>query len=421
MPANPEKYQLTLGFIPLTDCAPLVVALENGLFAAEGLDVSLSREASWATLRDKLAYGLLDGAQMLAALPIAMSLGLGSPKIPTLTALGLDLNGNAITVSNQLFLEMAEAAPRAMSRPEISSSALRAVILAHRAAGRPPLTFAMVYPYSSHHYLLRHWLAAGGIDPDTDLKLTVVPPPLMAERLAAGVIDGYCVGEPWNALAVQQGLGRVIITSHAIWNNHPEKVLGVTEAWAERHPHTHLALLRALLRACAWLDQPEHRPEIVALLAQRHYLDAPADAIGMSMTGTYKFSADQPPVFMEDFNVFHRYAANFPWRSHAEICLAQMARWKQLRDPLDIRAVVRRVYRPDIYRQAAEELGMPYPTIDYKPESCHDGPWMLEQASSPLEMGSDLALEGLDYHPQQLSAYLQSLRAGHLIGALPAG
>lgn len=412
MTAVVEKQALTLGFIPLTDCAPLVVALEKELFAAEGLDVTLSRENSWATIRDKVGIGLLDGAQMLAGLPLAATLGLGCSRMPMLTALGLDLNGNAITVSRTLYARMQEADPVALATPVTSAQALAKVIAADHAAGRPKLTFAMVFPVSSHHYMLRHWLVSGGIDPDRDVHLTVIPPPQMVMHLQKGTIDGYCVGEPWNALAVSEGLGCAVITSYEIWNNHPEKVFGVTTEWAERHPRTHQAVLRALIRACRWLDEPDNRFEAARLLADPQYIAVPEAVLSMSLTGAFQRVPGQSPEVMPDFNVFYRYAANFPWRSHAEISLVQMYRWGQLRQVVDIKALAAQVYRPDLYRQAAAALELAYPTVDTKTEDSHSVAWTLTEASTPLTLGADRALADLHYLPGDVWDYLASSAAG---------
>ncbi|MGF1525867.1 MAG: CmpA/NrtA family ABC transporter substrate-binding protein [Candidatus Competibacterales bacterium] len=384
-----EKTNLTLGFVPLTDCAPLVVALEKGLFAQCGLDVELSRESSWASVRDKVAVGLLDGAHLLAGIPLAASLGVGAPVMTMVTALSLGLNGNAITVSNALFERMAEVDAGAY-RPATSARALGKMVANTRASSKPPrpLTFAMVYPVSTHHYLLRQWLALGGIDLK-EVEIVVVPPPLMVDQLAKGAIDGFCVGEPWNALAVHRGLGKVVITSYELWNNHPEKVFGVHRAWAERHPHTHQALLVALLQASHWLDDPQNRQEAVDLLARGAYVDAPREVIAASLTGHYPWSAGEEARALGDFHVFYRYAATFPWRSHARLLLAQMRACGQLKVDVDLDAVAAQVYRPDLYRQAARCLRLPYPTVDYKPEGINGDSWMLAEATSPIAMGPD--------------------------------
>ncbi len=230
-------------------------------------------------------------------------------------------------------------------------------------------------------YQLRSWMGAAGIDPDRDVHLLVVPPPQMVSQLKAGHIDGFCVGEPWNQAAVAEGLGRVLITSYELWNNGPEKVFGVNQEWAEQHPNTHRAVLMALLEASRWLDAHENRPEVVDLISRPAYVNAPKDLIGMSMTGTFRYGPGEDLVVMPDFNVFFRFAANFPWRSHAEWFIGQMVRWGQVEDPVDVVAKAARVYRPDLYREAAEALGLAMPSIDRKPEGGHGRGWTLTEAT----------------------------------------
>jgi ABC-type nitrate/sulfonate/bicarbonate transport system substrate-binding protein len=409
-----EKTAITLGFIPLTDCAPLVIAQEKGWFAKYGLDVTLSKETSWANIRDKVALGILDGAQMLAPMPLAMSLGIGPIHKPMVTAFTMDLNGNAITVSNSLYERMQRADAAAMAERPLGARALKAVLDADRKAGRPPLTFAMVFPESTHNYELRYWMAAAGIDPERDVRLVVVPPPQMVGQLERGSIDGYCVGEPWNAQAVQAGIGRTLITKYEIWNNSPEKVLGVTQEWAEQYPNTHHALLLALLEAGRWLDEPDHRIEAAALIARSVYVNAPEYVVRMSMTGTFQYAADEMPRALPDFNVFHRYAANFPWRSHALWFISQMIRWGQLGHAVDMQAVAEEVYRPDLYRRAAAELSLPCPGIDYKTEGKHDAGWKLYEGDTSLLMGADRFLDGRLFDPSQPLEYLRGFAVQHM-------
>jgi nitrate/nitrite transport system ATP-binding protein len=401
-----EKTSLNLGFIPLTDCAPLAVARERGYFEAHGLDVSLSRESSWANVRDKLCIGMLDGAHLLAGIPLYATANPQGHCTPMVAALSLDLNGNAITVSTALYAELEATGLPGLDTPQGSAMALREVIGAGRRAGRKPLTFATVFPVSSHNYLLRYWMASAGIDPDRDVRMTVVPPPQMVSYLRAGLIAGYCVGEPWNAHAVNADLGHTLVTSYDVWNNHPEKVFAVTRAWAEAHPNTHQALLLALLEASAWIDAPANRVEVCRILAQGRYVNAPEEVLRMSMTGTFQFAANAPPRSRPDFNVFHRYAATFPWRSHALWTLSQMVRWGQLPAGLDLDRISRAVYRPDLYQTAAETLGMPFPTIDTKPEGVHAGPWTLEEASAPIGMGPDLFMDARVFDPEDIAGYL---------------
>lgn len=406
--ADVEKSDIVLGFIPLTDCAPLVVALEKGFFAQQGLRVKLSREPSWANIRDKVCFGLLDGAHMLAGMPLAATWGAEAFRVPMVTGLSMSLNGNAITVSNRLYQRLLETEGNAQA--PMSALGLKQIVNADAAAGLPPLRLAMVFPSSSHNYLLRYWLASAGIDPDRDIRLTVVPPPLMADCLRNGEIDGYCVGEPWNARAVEDGIGRVLITSGEIWNNHPEKVFGVTREWAERHPSTHQAILRALLQAARWLDEPDNRPEAVTLLARPEYVDAPVSSLSAGLLGQFAYGAHQPPKALPDFHVFHRYAANFPWASHAEWLLLQMLRWGQLRGLADIKAAAASVYQPALCREAAAALGIACPPLDRKPEGLHQQPWLLATPTDSFTLGADQFFDGRIFDPSD-ARYLQTTAA----------
>jgi ABC-type nitrate/sulfonate/bicarbonate transport system substrate-binding protein len=330
---------LTLGFIPLTDCAPLVVAKTRGFFAEEGLEVALSREASWATIRDKVAVGALDGAHMLAPMALA-PMGLEGGSI--LAPLALNQNGSAITVSNRLAAMISEADPGALAAPLVTAQALATVVALRRGQGAPPLTFAVVFPHSMHNYFLRYWLAQAGIDPDRDVRLVVTPPPRMVEHLRSGEIDGFCVGAPWNAAAVDEGLGESLIKASQFWPGGPDKVFGVTAAWAERHGDELRAALRALIRASAWADEPGNHAELVALLSRPDHVGVEAEVVARALKSEI---------------VFHRDAAGLPRREHALWFLSQMVRWGQVEAGLDLAAVADRVYRPDLFREAALSLG----------------------------------------------------------------
>ncbi|PZN75722.1 MAG: nitrate ABC transporter [Candidatus Methylumidiphilus alinenensis] len=403
-----EKDEVSLGFIPLTDCAPLVIALEKGFFKDFGLRATLSREPSWANIRDKVCFGLLDGAHMLAGMPLAASLGAEAFRVPMVTGFSMGLNGNAITVSNRLYRRLMETGIPLQS--PATANALKKLIMEDKAKGMKPMRFAMVYPSSSHNYLLRYWLASAGIDPDRDIRLTVVPPPQMADCLRTGSVDGYCVGEPWNARAVEEGIGRVLINSGEIWNNHPEKVFGVTREWAEAYPNTHKAILMALLLATRWLDQAENRAEAVELLARPEYVDAPPSALAAGLLGRFTYGQGEAPKVQPDFHVFHRYAANFPWASHAEWILTQMQRWGQLRGSMDIKLAAASVYRPELYRQAASALGLTYPPFDRKQEGLHGTPWLLATQTDSFMLGADRFFDGgvfdcSEYRPSQMSLH----------------
>ncbi len=349
---------------------------------------------------------------MLAGMPIAASLGVGATKKPTITGFAMDLNGNGITVSNDLYKRMVEADPESMKTRPTPADALKKVIDADKKAGKPPMTFAMVFPVSTHNYEIRYWMASAGIDPDRDVRLIVIPPPQMVANLDAGNIVGYCVGEPWNERAVEMGIGRTIITNYEIWNNKLEKVFGVNEDWAEKYPNTHRAAIMALIEAASWADKAENRMEVVKIISQKSYVNAPEDVVKMSMTGTFRYAKDEAPVSMPDFNVFHRYAANFPWPSQAAWYITQMLRWGQIETPLDIRKTASLVYRTDLYRAAAKDLGIAYPTIDWKTEGSHKGPWTLQGASSPIAMGPDRFFDGKHFDPAKLMAYMKQIRVG---------
>jgi nitrate/nitrite transport system substrate-binding protein len=327
-----------------------------------------------------------------------------------LTGLSLDLNGNAVTVSEVLHREMLAVAGDEVQEASAAARALAAVVRARRLARRPPLTFATVFTESSHNLLLRYWMASAGIDPDRDLRLVVVPPPQMVNHLRAGTVAGFCVGEPWNSHAVSAGIGRILVTSYDIWNNHPEKVLGVTRLWADAHPNTHDALIAALLEACMWLDEDsKHRIEVARLLSMGRYVNAPQDVLEASLTGSLRFVPDQPPLQRPDFNVFHRYAANHPWRSHALWYLVQMQRWDLLGREVDCGQVARSVYRPDLYRRAAARLGVAAPEADLKCDGVHLEDWVLGSGASSVRMGPDWFIDDRVFDPRDLSGYLARL------------
>lgn len=382
-----EKRTLRLGYMPLTDALPLLVAAEQGFFADAGLEVELSCEASWATVRDKLVIGALDAAQVLGPMLLASTLGLGGLRKPMLTAFSLGLNGNAITVSNALFAALGDVA--AGTDPLQTGAALAAVIARRRQQGDDSLVFATVFPYSMHTYLLRYWLGAAGIDPDRDLKLVALPPSQMIDNLRLGHIDGYCVGEPWNSGAAALGLGHCLLTGYQIWQNAPEKMLGVAEQWADAHPRTHAALLQALARACQSIEAD--LPAALRSLAATPWLATPQEWLLLPYGGDLRIGLDQRVAGAEHFHVFHRYAANFPWRSHAAWMLAQMARWQQIGGDSDAAAVAARVWRSDLHRELLG-AGTALPGVEGKPEGVHASPWQLPGGGT--ELGPDRFLDG---------------------------
>jgi NitT/TauT family transport system ATP-binding protein/nitrate/nitrite transport system substrate-binding protein len=283
--------------------------------------------------------------------------------------MSLSLNGNAITVSQALHDEMCAADAAATRHGGMGAArALAAVVRRRGLAGREPLTLGMVYPFSCHNYDLRFWLAAAGIDPDNDVNLVVVPPPLLAESLKAGRVDGFCVGQPWNSVAVAAGHGVIVATKNELWSMSPEKVLGVREDWAQANAALLADVIRALTLACQWLDEPENRREAAAILARPEYVGVSEEILLRPLTGRLVRGGGEADITEPDAVVFHRHAANFPWRSHAVWIITQMIRWSQAREPFDILALAERVYRPDLVRAAVAEIGIEAPSSDYKPE-----------------------------------------------------
>lgn len=394
-----EKRQLTVGFIPLTDCAPLIAAKHLGLYEKYGLEVTLSKETSWANIRDKVALGILDAAQMLATMPLAMTLGIGPVKKPVLTALVLDLNGNAVTLSESLYRRLEKFDATVSYLRPMPASLLKRFIDHERTAGAEPLSFATVFPTATHTYELRYWLASAGIDPLHDIRVEVVPPPQMVSRLAEGAIDGCCVGEPWNSMAVAQGVGHIAISGYEIWNNRPEKVLGVTEEWALQHPNTHRALMLALLEACQWLDEPEHRRAAASLLAQSIHVGAPEAVLRQSLIGQLRSDPSALPRSIPDFHVFHRYAANFPWQSHALWYLQEMKRWGDLESIDDHQSLAAACYRSDLYRTVAAQLGIISPENDIKVEGIHATSYTHAVNGIALTFGADSFIDNKTFMP----------------------
>ncbi|MYZ50144.1 nitrate ABC transporter substrate-binding protein [Rhizobiales bacterium L72] len=415
----PEKDELTFGFIKLTDMAPLAIAYEKHFFEDEGLYVRLEPQANWKVLLDRVITGELDGAHMLAGQPLAATIGYGT-KAHIVTPFSMDLNGNGITVSNEVWQMMKANVPAgADGKPQhpISASALKPVVDRFRAAGRP-FNMGMVFPVSTHNYELRYWLAAGGIHPgfygrnDTagqikaEALLSVTPPPQMPSTLEAGTISGYCVGEPWNQQAVFKGIGVPVITDYEIWKNNPEKVFGITAEFAEKYPNTTLAITKALIRAAKWLDENgnANRPEAVEILSRPDYVGADAKVIANSMTGTFEYEKGDKRA-VPDFNVFFRHYATYPFYSDAVWYLTQMRRWGQIPEAKDdswYDATARSVYRPDIYLKAARML------VDEGLAEESDFPWTSDGYRAPTAA----FIDGLTYDGRKPNAYIDALPIG---------
>lgn len=366
-----EKPQLTFGFIKLTDMAPLAIAKEKGFFEDEGLFVAVEAQSNWKNILDRVIDGQLDGAHMLAGQPVAAGAGFGR-QAELVTPFSMDLNGNAITVSNEVWSKMKPNIPK---DPEgkpihpIRADALKPVVQQYKNSGKP-FKMGMVFPVSTHNYEIRYWLAAAGIHPgmyskdnvqgqiDAEVLLSVTPPPQMPATLEAGTIHGYCVGEPWNQQAVFKGIGVPVITNYDIWKNNPEKVFAMTKKFVDENPNTAIAITKALIRAGKWLDEQGNRAEAVKILSMPQYVGADEVVLANSMTGTFEFEKGDHRS-MPDFNVFYKYNATYPFYSDGIWFLTQMRRWGQIPEAKPATwytETIEKIYRPDVWKKAADLL-----------------------------------------------------------------
>jgi two-component system, oxyanion-binding sensor len=381
---------LHIGFIPLVDAAALIVAVDKGFTAAEGLDVNLVREVSWSNVRDKLNIGLLDAAHLLAPVAIASSLGLGHVKVPIAAPFTLGINGNAITVSKALHAAIMDEIDGDPYDPMATARALSKVVAKRAKRGAEPLTFAMTFPFSTHNYQLRFWMAAGGVDPDEDVRLVVLPPPYMVDSLANGHVDAFCVGAPWNSIAVDKGVGHILHFASDILARAAEKVLAVRQNWAERNPEILASLVRAAARAAEYVEQPQNRAEVARLLAQPERIGVDADVIRRTLDGRLRISPDGTMRESSRYLLVGRENAARPEPVQAAWLYAQMVRWGQT--PLSPEALktAMAVFRADLYDTALK------------------GSVAASQAA-PALFG---AFAGPDFDPTEVTGYLASFEIG---------
>ena len=370
--AVPEKQELKIGFIKLTDCAPLIVAYEKGFFEDEGLYVTLEAQANWKVVLDRVIDGAIDASHMLPGQPLGAAVGFGS-QAELVGVVGLGVNTLAVTVGNDVWKALKPHLALDGDHPvhPIAATQLKPVIESIAAAGHQ-FTMGVVFPTSTHNYLLRYWLAAGGIHPgyysagdvtgtsSAEAFLSVTPPPQMPATLAAGTLYGYSVGEPWNQQAVMKGIGVPVITAAEIWSRTPEKILGLRRDFVERNPNTVKALIKAVIRAEQWLDADNgaHRAELVILLARPDYVGADAAVLKGPLTGSYQYEKGDVRAAPEA-NVYFRNHAGYPFYADAVWYLTQMRRWGQIGEnrPDDwYDQIARKVYRADVYRAAAGEM-----------------------------------------------------------------
>jgi len=381
---------VTAGFIPLVDASILIAAAEFGFARREGIALQLVRDVSWANIRDRLAFRQFDVAHMLSPMPVASMLGLGSNPSPTIAPFSLGRGGNAITLSTTLYRRMQQSAGLQGNEDALANArALKQVIEEKAVKGEPMLTFGMTYPFSSHNYELRYWLAAAGIHPDRDVKLVVVPPPLTSDALAAGAIDAFCAGAPWNMVAVDKGVGRIVAVKQEIWPSSPEKVVGTRPEWAREHPETLARLLVALDAAARWCDAIESRSLLAEALADPRYIGGSREILRRVLLGEFTVDASGTQRTIPDYFVFHAGAANFPWVSQALWIYSQMIRWGQTDFSDEGVRLAAAGYRPDLYRAA---LG-----LGAAPEQRIEG-----------EQADDRFIDARVFDPQSIGRYVES-------------
>ncbi|MBL0373551.1 ABC transporter substrate-binding protein [Rhizobium sp. KVB221] len=395
------RFDVTAGFVPLVDSAVLVVAREMGFAEDEAVALSLVREVSWATIRDRLAVRQFNAAHILAPMPIACNLGLTALSPRMITPMALGLGGNAVTVSQALWRRMSDHGATTNLDPATNGGALKALLA--KGDGKR-LRFAVVHPFSGHNYELRYWLAACGIDPDVDIELLILPPPDMPNALLLGAIDGYCVGEPWNTAGVLQGEGHIATTKAALWRSSPEKVLGVNADWAESEPEALTALLRALYRSAVWCSLAENREVLAELLSRQAYIGKPVEWIRPALTGNFQIG-DGATHSVGEFFVTQAKAATFPWKSHALWLYSQMVRWGQVAHTPRNADVAMNTYRPDIYRTALKSLCVALPSANSKVEG-----FLTQEtpvgSTGALTLGPDGFFDGTLFDPDKLDDYI---------------
>jgi two-component system, oxyanion-binding sensor len=349
--------RLRIGFIPLCDAAALLVAVDKGFAAAEGLEIELIREVSWSNVRDKLNIGLFDAAHLLAPVAIASSLGLGHIKVPIVAPFGLGVNGNAITVSPELWADLLKAADGSINDPMVTARALARIVAARKRSSEEPLTFGMTFPFSTHNYQLRFWMAAAGVDPDEDVRLVVLPPPYMVESLTSRQVDAFCVGAPWNSVAVDLGVGCILHFSCEILAHAAEKVLALRAHWADENPDTVGKLVRALDHSAAFIDDPRNRDEVATLLAAPHRIGVTAEVIGRTLEGRLKIAPDGSARSDDRYLLIGRHGAARPDPVQAAWLYAQMVRWGQTPLSDDLLAAAKGIFRPDLFDAALQNNG----------------------------------------------------------------
>ena len=399
-------HDLTIGFLPLVDACLPILAREHGFAEAEGLTLTMVRDMSWATVLDRLLYGHSDAAHLVALLAIATTLGRGRPAASLSVPFVLGLNGNAITLRGDLADRVCP--PGVLGDPRAVGEALAVVARERKAAGRP-LRFGVVHRYSSHNYMLRYWLAACGVRPDADVEISAVAPPFCADALEAGEVDGICVGEPWNSVAVERGAGRIVLASAQIWRRGVEKVLALRESVMEEKREAAEALIRALIAAGRHFVDPANWEANAAILARPEYLDGSAELIRRAISDRLLLARGGEAVHYPDFMFQYREAANFPWVSQAEWLYTQMIRWEHANFSPDEAARAARVFRPDVYRAALLGTSEPLPGASSKVEGSLAGLTAVGTQQGTMTLENNRFFDGIAFDPHDLAGYLKRL------------
>ena len=397
---------LTIGFVPLVDACLPILAREHGFAEDEGLTLDFVKDMSWATVLDRLLYGHSDAAHMVAPLTIATTLGRGRPAQPLAVPFVLGLNGNAITLRPDLAALVAPAGR--LGDPAAVGEALRHVAKAGAAAGKP-LRFGVVHRYSSHNYMLRYWLAACGIRPDQDVEIVTVPPPFCADALEAGEVDGICVGEPWNSVAVERGVGQIVLATAQIWRRGVEKVLALREAVLGEKREAVVLMIRAMVRAGRHFVDPANWDVNAEILSRREYLDGNPAMIKRAISDRMLLSQGGEIVPYPDFMFQYREAANFPWVSQAEWLYTQMIRWEGTKYDARDAARAAQVFRPDVYRSALIGTGEPLPGASSKVEGSLGGATAVGMQQGTMTMENNRFFDGMALDPADLAGYLAKL------------
>lgn len=397
--------ELTIGFLPLVDACLPILAHEHGFAEEEGLALRFQRDVSWASVLDRLLYGHTDAGHLIAPLAIATTLGRGRPAQPLATPFVLGLNGNAVTLTTALAAKVAE--PGRLSDPVALGAALAEEARARRSTGRP-LRFGVVHRYSSHNYMLRYWLAASGIRPDEDVEIVTVAPPFVADAMAAGEIDGACVGEPWNSTAVARGVGVIVLATAQIWRRGVEKVLAFRAPVLEARREAAEKLIRAMRKAGEHFIDPANWEANAAILARPEYIGADPALILAAISDRLILTGDSAPVHYPDFMFQHREAANFPWVSQAEWLYTQLVRWDRLQfSPADAEAAAR-VFRPDVYRSALAGTGDLLPGASSKVEGSLAQLTAVTAQQGAMVLSANTFFDGRSFDPDDLQGYIAS-------------